>query len=115
MAVPPRIVTVAIHRLSFVVESVIPDDARSRRVRGANFSAPMQPSVGLIEIGGCFYVGRDAEIIPVAFGNAIDLHGEQHRNTGRAKLASQLYRRRSSPAMPINNDPSGLLFIVREP
>src|SRR5579864_2421969 len=71
----------AVDRIPFVVEAEISDDVRACGIGGVDLGLAVQKAIQLIEICGLGYIGGNDLIILAGLGDAVDLNGEQHRNT----------------------------------
>jgi len=90
-AVPPRILAAA-ERFCLVVGTKIPKDARARRIGSANLSLAVEHAIELIEIDSLADVRGDDGVILPLLGDAIDLDGENYRDTVFFQLACEFDR-----------------------
>jgi len=67
------------NRVFLVIETKSSKDLRFRGIGGADFLAPMDHAVGLIEVRCASYLGRNHAIIRAETLHAVDLNG---RRTG---------------------------------
>lgn len=115
VAVPPRIVFVAIHWVGCVIETKVSDNVRAGRICRVNFGASMRGSIGLIKIGSLSHVRRNNAIILSKLPDAIDLDGQKHWNAIGIQFARQVDGFRTSPAVAVENDAGILFFFCCQP
>ena len=92
------------HRICFVVETVVAEDFCFLRIGSADLMASVDEAVGLIEVHRRRDIGGDDAIFLPELGDAVDLNGEQHGNSGTLQLARQHDYGGGSPTVAEEND-----------
>ncbi len=70
-------ISLATDGIRVVVEAVVSQNFRPRRVRSPNLRTPVHDAIGLVEIYRLFHVGWNYGIVLADFGHAIHLDSEQ--------------------------------------
>jgi hypothetical protein len=99
----PR-VDAALGRNFLVAETKISEDLGTRGIGGANFGAPVQHAVGLIEVDGANDVGGNEGIVLARLLDAIDLDGERHRHAIGLQFIGKSDNGGRAPTMSIQNN-----------
>ena len=112
-AVEPGI-SLARDRRLLVVETIVAEDASFGIVGGFDFGPAMDDSVGLVEVHRGRNIFRDDCIALPRFGDAIDLHGQHHRDADAIQLACEMHHRGVALALAEQHDVSPGLFRVTQ-
>jgi hypothetical protein len=103
-----------INLLPLVAVAEIADDLSLAGVLSADRGlAANEPTFLLVEIRGAPHVGRNLRVVAA---NAVDLHGQEHRDAALVQLPRQLHHRRSAKAVTVENQPHAApLRIIERP
>ena len=87
-----------------VIETIVAENLGLRIVGGGDAFATVEKAVGLVEIdSGHDIFGDDAIVLP-GLGDAVDLDGEEHGDSGAVQFASQHDDGGRSPTMAKEDD-----------
>src|SRR3954464_3975669 len=87
--------------VAIIVLEIAQDGGRLRIARPDIWNSPKKYPVALVEVRGVDDVCRD---VAVAIANAIDLHGELHRNFEGMKFTREFDNRRGPDAVTVEDD-----------
>jgi hypothetical protein len=94
----------ALHGRFLIIETVVAENLRLRIIGGGDASAAVEQAVGLIEVGSRSDIFRDDPIALPGLGDAVNLYGEQHGDSGTVQFTSQHDDGGRSPTVAEEND-----------
>ena len=96
--------SLARHRSFLVVETVVSKNLRFGIVRGGDLCAAVNQAVRLIEVDRRRNVFRDDSVALPRLGDAVDLHSEQHGDSGTIQFTGQHHDGGRSPTVAEQDD-----------